>query len=220
MIPSNWEALRSTRNGDTCIVIGNGPSLKDVPLAFLCHHYQSFGSNRIYLFDGFSPTFYACVNPLVLDQFAGEIENVSSIAKFIREGYDIPGAFPLHSNALPSFSLVPWSGVYEGFTVTYVLLQLAFFFGYKTVLLVGVDHRFEVSGSPNQEVVSVGYDSNHFSRKYFSDGTKWNLPDLESSERSYAMAKSVFDNAGRKIVNLTPNTALDVFEKGELKDYL
>ena len=217
MIPAAWDALRYSDNGDTCVVIGNGPSLKDVPVDFL-NKYPTFGSNRVYLL--FHPTYYACVNPLVLEQFADEIAQIDYQAKFTRLGYGIPNSFPLQSLILPCFSREPWLGVYEGFTVTYVLLQLAFFMGYKTVLLVGVDHRFEVSGSPNEQVVSQGADVNHFDPAYFGAGVKWNLPDLERSARAYGMAKTVFDNAGRKIVNLTPNTALDVFEKGELKDYL
>jgi hypothetical protein len=95
-------------------------------------------------------------------------------------------------------------------------MQLAYFIGYRTVLLIGVDHRFKVSGSPNQQVVSEGPDPNHFNPDYFGKGFTWNLPDLEQSEQSYRMAKSVFESDGRKIVNCTPGSALDVFEKEEL----
>ena len=55
----------------TCVIVGNGPSLKNTPMELLKDHY-SFGMNRIYIgFDelGFTPTFYVCVNVLVRRQW-------------------------------------------------------------------------------------------------------------------------------------------------------
>jgi len=218
--PEAWKMLRNLRKSDTCVVIGNGPSLQDVPLSFL-HKYDSFGSNRIYMLP-FSPMFYACVNPLVLDQFSAEISHLDSQAKFIAESHSelVPGCFSLHSGSVPTFSREPWRSIYEGFTVTYVLLQLAFFIGYDSVLMIGVDHRYLMDGRPNEQTVRSGDDPNHFHPDYFGKGSVWNNPDLASSERSYHMAKSVFEDAGKRIINLTPNSALDVFDKAELADYL
>ena len=65
----NWRDLADKHRGETCLIIGNGPSLNDVPLEFL-HKYPSFGTNRIYLKEGFTPTYYCSVNPLVISQFA------------------------------------------------------------------------------------------------------------------------------------------------------
>jgi len=45
------------------------------------------------------------------------------------------------------------------------------------------------------------------------------LPDLKSSELASAIAKSVFENAGRQIINMTPNSALTVFETGEIDEW-
>ena len=49
----------------TCLIIGNGPSLANVPNEFL-ERFFTFGSNRVYL--KFTPDVYACVNPLVTRQ--------------------------------------------------------------------------------------------------------------------------------------------------------
>jgi hypothetical protein len=85
--------------------------------------------------------------------------------------------------------------------------------GFSTVLLVGVDHRYEYQGMPNEEQLAVGPDPNHFDQNYFTGGVRWNLPDLEMSEASYQLAREAFERDGRRIVNLTPGTALDVFPK-------
>jgi len=44
---------------------------------------------------------------------------------------------------------------------------------------------------------------------------KWHAPDLQRSAEAYQMAREVFEKDGRRVINLTPNSALDVFEKGE-----
>jgi len=210
--------LPSLRHGETCLIIGNGPSLRDVPQEFL-NKYDTFGANRIYL--RFVPTFYVAINPLVCEQFAGEIEKLECKAKFIRAEFadQISGSIPLHSRKHPHFSRSPIEqGVHGGFTVTYVALQLAFAFGYRTALLAGVDHRYIFEGAPNEERVLEGDDPNHFDPAYFR-GVRWNNPDLAHSETSYKMAKTVFEYDGRRLINLGPDSALDVLERGQLKEW-
>lgn len=193
-------------------MIGNGPSLKDVPLKFL-KKYPTFGANKIYLLDGFTPSYYVCVNPLVLEQNRAEIEALPC-EKFIRGGMGFSGN-QLHSVGFPMFSYCPDKWIYEGFTVTFVSLQLAFFMGFTTALLVGVDHRFTYSGNPNEQQHMAGDDPNHFSPDYFKN-QDWHNPDLERSEHAYRLALKAFTDDSRKIVNLTQGTALNVFQKGKL----
>lgn len=218
-----WNELMSQRMrlAETCLVIGNGPSLNDIPFTFL-HKYPSFGTNRIYLLNGFTPDYYVCVNPLVLEQFLLEIAAIPARAKFIAESFagQVPGSCPLHSVSAPIFSTEPDKRVYEGHTVTYVCLQLAFWLGFKQVLLVGVDHNYAFEGKPNEEhtMPLEGADPNHFASDYFQ-GVKWNNPDLVRSERAYAMARTVFSAYNRRIVNCTTRTKLEVFDRGDWHDY-
>ena len=142
--------------------------------------------------------------------------------KFITAHYTrhlIKDAHPLVSSAIPGFSREPEKWIYEGHTVTYVCLQLAYYMGFTTVLLVGVDHKFEFEGKPNDEVTSNGDDVNHFHPDYFGENVRWNNPDLYRSMQSYRMANLVYEHDGRKIVNLTPGSDLDVFEKGRIKEW-
>ena len=107
--------------------------------------------------------------------------------------------------------------MYEGFTVTYVALQLAFHMGFKKVILIGVDHNFTTKGPANQAVVSQGDDPNHFAPNYFGAAFKWQLPDLEGSERAYRLARQAYETAGRMVVDATVGGKLTVFPK---VDYL
>jgi hypothetical protein len=103
--------------------------------------------------------------------------------------------------------------MFEGFTVTYVALQLAYYMGFQEVILVGVDHNFVSQGHANAAVVSNGDDPNHFSPDYFGKGFKWQLPDLDGSERAYHMAKTAYEAAGRRVLDATVSGRLSVFPK-------
>lgn len=200
----------------TCLIIGNGPSLREVPDLFL-EKFHTFGTNRIYT--RFVPNYYVCINPLVCSQFLPDIEQLQT-KKYIRAEYaKDAGGTPLYSSPIPHFSRDPLKVIYEGYTVTYACMQLAFWMGYQTVLLVGLDHYYEYNGKPNEQQVLEGNDPNHFDPNYFK-GVEWNLPDLEQSEKAYKMAKVVFETDGRQIINLTEGTHLDVFEKGSIGGWM
>ena len=218
-----WGELRNLHKGEIGVVIGNGTGLNNVPLDFL-YQYPTFGTNRIYEFNGFSPDYYVCVNPKIITQSQHEIKAVETL-KFISNNAIYKGdAIRLNTSTtghtLPAFSTEPYIWIPEGFTVTYVCLQLAFFMGFKTILLVGVDHKYKHNGKPNQLLVSNGNDPNHFSKDYFPKGYEWNAPDLEKCEQYYALAEQVYRNAGREIINLSDPTELDIFEKGNINKWL
>jgi hypothetical protein len=118
------------------------------------------------------------------------------------------------SNYKQRFSEDPINlGICEGYTVTYFTLQLAFYMGFKTVILVGVDHNFPTKGTPNKEITSTGEDPNHFHPDYFGKGIKWHLPDLDNSEKHYRIADAYFEADGRKIFDATVGGQCPVFEK-------
>jgi hypothetical protein len=103
--------------------------------------------------------------------------------------------------------------MFEGSTVTYVALQIAYHMGFKEVILVGVDHNFSTKGPPNVTVVSQGDDRDHFSLDYFGEGFRWHLPDLEASERAYRMARTAYEIDGRRVLDVTRGGKLTVFPK-------
>ena len=118
----------------------------------------------------------------------------------------------------PTFSPDVSGRVFEGSTVSYVALQLAYYMGFEEVILIGVDHSFTTKGDPNVTIVSNGEDPNHFSAEYFGKGFRWQLPDLEASERAYRMAREAFEASNRRILDATIGGKLDVFPKVNYTD--
>lgn len=206
-----WTELKDKYLGEPCLIIGNGKSLAHESNEFLSM-IPSFGTNRIYM--KFTPSFYVCVNPLVAEQYKHEIEMLKC-PKFVTDRVNIPGAIPLHSNHIMAFSRNPEEYICEGYTVTYVCMQLAYFMGFQNIYLIGVDHDYKFSGEPNQVLTATGDDPNHFDPAYFSGGHTWNAPDLAMSEKAYLMAKRVFEADHRSITNIGRDSKLEIFPKKE-----
>jgi len=210
--------LHNTEWGKTALIVCNGPSLNGVPLEFL-QKYPSFGFNNIFLFPGFTPTYYVCCNPLVITQSRKMIETFYCPMRFIRKDYGFTNDYEITLWDNPDlFSIDASINVVEGHTVTHIALQIAYFLGYKTVLIVGCDHRFTFSGLPDKFNMMEGDDPNHFSKNYFK-GQVWNNPNLLMSEESFRAAKFFYEKDGRRIINLTPGTALHVFEKDNIENW-
>jgi len=221
-------ALKDIHKGKRAFIIGNGPSLKQTDLSKLKGEI-SFGMNRIYLMFpelGFSSTYLSIVNDLVIEQTASDLAALE-IPKFItwrsRRFFDAAQFAGSKYTNLPTFLYTTYDAprfspdvrgrVWEGATVTYVTMQLAFHMGFDEVILIGVDHNYTTTGKPNTTITSEGDDPNHFSGQYFGKGFRWQLPDLETSEIAYRMARKAYEDAGRRIVDATVGGKLTIFEK-------
>jgi len=219
-------ALKDIHKGRRAFIIGNGPSLKQTDLARLKNEF-TFGMNRIYLLFpelGFTTTYFCSINDLVIEQFIHEIAALP-IPKFLSwhshrfftsETFNLQPAttnFIYTSYTGPRFAQNVTGRVWEGATVTNLALQLAFHMGFEKIILIGVDHNFTSKGEANQVVISDGDDPNHVSPDYFGRGVKWQLPDLDTSEVGYIMAREAYRKAGREIVDATIGGKLTVFPK-------
>jgi len=215
------ESFRQRYRGERCFILGNGPSLRVTDLSLL-RGETTFGTNRIYLLFqelGFTTTFYTAVNTLVIEQCATEIRSLN-IPKFLTwraRGWvaEDRGVVFLDTDYTgpETFAQDLTSRVFEGGTVTYVAMQLAYYMGFSEVILVGVDHNYASQGPANETVISDGEDPNHFHPDYFGKGFRWQLPDLEASERSYELAREAFERDGRRILDATIGGKLSVFPK-------
>lgn len=212
--------LRDAYRGRRCFVIGNGPSIAKMDLAPLRDEF-TFGLNRGYLlFDriGGPTTFLVAVNQHVIEQFGRDMVDTPSLKIF---PWQLRSMIPARKDTVlvrstqgPRFCRdVRREGVWEGATVTYVALQLAYHMGFSEVVLIGVDHSFVSTGKPHTLVTSAESDQNHFDPGYFGPGVRWQLPDLETSELAYKLANDAFRADGRRIVDATIGGKLAVFPK-------
>jgi len=215
-------ALHNLYKGKRCFVIGNGPSLRNTGMRKLKNEY-TFGMNRIYLMFpdlGFETSFFVSINDLVIEQSAADIQGLK-MPKFLswrshRWLTPEDNLFFLHTTYTgPRFTRDIRSRLWEGATVTYVALQVAYYLGFSEVILIGVDHSFTTKGAPNTTIVSQGDDPNHFHPGYFGKGFRWQLPDLDTSELAYNMAKHAYEKDGRRVLDATVGGKLTVFPKAD-----
>lgn len=212
--------LKDSHKGERCFIVGNGPSLKVTDLSKLKNEF-SIGSNRIFLAEeelGFKPSMLLSVNDLVVQQSLEEL-NALQMPKFFSWRAckwiqpDSLTHFLYTTYTTPSFAKDARARIWEGGTVTNVALQLAYHFGFKQVILIGVDHNYVDKGKPNSTVESQGDDPNHFSVKYFGKGFQWQLPDLEAWENGYRMVREAYEADGREVLDATIGGKLQVFKK-------
>jgi hypothetical protein len=216
-------AMKDLHCGARCFIIGNGPSLRETDVSKLKGEL-TFGMNRVYLaFDdwGFETSYLVSVNDLVVEQCVDDFLALEMPRFFSWRSHKFFPKLPVPD--LPTFLHTTYTGpkfandvrgrVWEGATVTYVCLQLAFHMGFEQAILIGVDHSFVAKGKPNTTVVSEGDDQSHFDPRYFGKGFRWQLPDLDTSEQGYWMARQAYEDAGREVIDATIGGQLQVFPK-------
>jgi hypothetical protein len=211
--------FKNIHKGEDCFILGNGPSLNKMDLSPL-KNYHTFGLNKIYLmFDtiDLNLSYHVAVNPLVIEQGAKEFEKLSCPSflsyhpskKIIK---NLDHIYYLATGGPYTFSENIIQEICEGYTVTYVALQIAYYMGFDNVYVIGVDHNFTCAGNPNDEQIMEGADANHFHPDYFS-GKSWHLPDLEASELSYSLARFFYTRNGKNIYDATCEGRLNIFPK-------
>ncbi len=230
--PQAWASRRKLRQwkdryaGQKAVILCNGPSLLRSDLSLLTDVF-TIGLNKInLLFDksAFRPSCIVSTNSHVLEQNA-VFFNQTDLPLFLGH-FGIKHIRPrknivfLHSTAQRRFARDCSFSLFEGYTVTFVALQLAFHLGFSRVALIGCDHHFATNGPANKRVTANGNDPNHFDPNYFANGVTWQLPDLAQSELSYQLAHVEYQVAGRSIVNATEGGELEIFPRVDLKTFV
>jgi FkbM family methyltransferase len=215
------------RTSDTCIVVGNGPSLNKINLDLL-EGQDVIISNNAFL----SPellrhsTYYTVVNYLVAEQSAPRINQLEGVAKVLpywlsyclNEGQD---TYFADAVGHAEFSRDIFKNMSWRHTVTFYNLHLAYGLGYRKVVMIGFDHSYrQESGVKEGEVIlSDQSDLNHFNPDYFR-GKKWQAADVDMMEAMYKLAKEAYEEDGREIINATVGGALELFPRQSLESVL
>lgn len=215
--------LKNKYYGKRCFIIGNGPSLKANDLEKLNGEF-TFASNKIYkIFKStkWRPTFYMVVDSIVLEENLGEINQVEAKTKFTLKNYrplfnaDIFFNNNLSSKKRGDFSFNPMESLYSSGTVSYHMLQLAFYMGFTEVYLLGHDYNYKGAISKTKNL-SFLEDSNnnplYFSEDYINPYGKKREPAPAEIYKGMENAKLTYEKSGRKIYNVTRLSYLDVFD--------
>ncbi len=218
---NNLLKFKNIHKDKSCFIIGNGPSLNKMDLSPIKNYY-TFGLNKIYLMlkrVDLNLSYHVSINRFVIEQSIKEFQSLKcpsflsyKAAQNIIEDFGKNTNFILtgESHYFQRDLILPVS---EGYTVTYVAMQIAYYMGFKEVFLIGVDHNFPTAqGKPNQKQFLSGKDLNHFDSNYFGN-QEWQLPDLQASELSYHLAQFYFNRAGGNIYDATVDGKLQIFPK-------
>lgn len=205
--------LVDRHKGQRAFVVGNGPSLKQLPMPVLKDEI-TFGSNRVYLgFEewGFDFTYWAIADSLQFEKYTREWEQKlpAGTTKFFPFEYlglfNVDNGIPINffppghpenktnfidpfktaeQAASNGFSNTPDS-VYLGHTVTYAMLQLAVIMGCDPIYLIGTDHRYAITKEDEKRGLWKNANSdNHFHENYGKGEKKANEFHLPESEKS------------------------------------
>lgn len=214
------------RRSSTCVIVGNGPSLKLSSLTAL-EHTDVFLSNYAYLDPTLKNlgTFLTVTNHFVADQAALELNNIrirkilpiwlGDIANLTDETAFVSATLePKFAKTLDS--VFSWRS-----TVSFFNMQLAYAMGYEKVVLIGFDHKYvQPKGTKEGSFISqVEDDDNHFAPTYFK-GKIWQAADTSKMEEAYEVARTVYEAGGKRIVNCTIGGELEVFPRGILEKEL
>ncbi len=212
---------KGVHQGERCFIVGTGPSLKMEDLEKIKDEI-SFSVNSIVLSfpdTTWRPTYYAIGDSFGYEKLKDAIKSANMPTVFcgistktMTPKMNIP-FIPYPVNLLDHGKMIPnhitkFSGNsykvnYSGHSITYNVMELAVYMGFKEIVLLGVDCDYSKA-------------VNHI--KAYSVQTDLNAAYL--MRESYKVARKWTDEHGVKILNATRNAKLDVFERVNLEDLL
>lgn len=228
--------FKDIHKGETCFIIGNGPSLKAEDLEMLQKkNIPCFAFNRIYLmFDktNWRPTYYISQDEKTLFSCQDKISNMKDVNyKFI------PIQLKYYNNIKVKNALYfNLNGGYDGekynfstnidilvensTTVAHSAVQLAVYMGFTTIYFIGVDHNFSVYQNEKGEIIKDKTVRDYFTDDYNKDKSKLYIPRLDRSTKAFLASKIYCDANNIKIKNATRGGKLEVFERVDLDKLL
>lgn len=203
--------FKNIHKGGRAFIACNGPSLNDIDVSKL-NGETVFGLNRGYLKKELPIKYLVVIAKPVIEQWPEEILKVPCDALFCNK---LSGNHVYHMSWKgdePFFQKDLTKPMWQGHTVTYVAMQLAYYMGITELYCIGMDHKFSYENTKKNPdghgLVNVGNDLNHFDPNYFGDGSVWLKQDKQHVETAYNLARRSFEVDGRKIYNASTFTIL------------
>lgn len=210
--------FKGKHEGERCFIIGNGPSLTADDLELLKNEI-CFASNRIYEIYNktkWRPKYYAISDGNIVKEIAEEAQEKSqadycffpSIDCWQMKWNENVLLYRILSNNFCGsfiFSNDISKGIREGWTVTYILTQIAIYMGFKEVYYLGVDCS------------NFGC---HFYQNEVGNKNEISNDTITLSMRSFDKIKEVCKKKNIVVKNATRGGKLEVFERINLEKLL
>lgn len=229
--------LKNKYNGETCFIIGNGPSLNADDLEKI-RGYYSFGVNKVYhIFNEseWRPDFYVCVDNRALEECYSKMHESKSICFFDYQitkysGYhDMDNVYLIKnrqrffinrfdSKRLPSFSKDISISVESGETVIYNAIQIAVYLGFRKIFLLGVDCNYSKVFTPNGKIKINSTGGSYFSESL--DKNNDNVSNIIGQLNAFKSAKKFCDENNIEIYNATRGGKLETFDRVNITEFI
>lgn len=226
--------FKDKHKGQRCFIIATGPSLTYSDLDMIKDEI-TFSMNSIILSynqTSFRPTYYGIQDTNVYKRLYPEIiRNQDQQISFYSDGIDadeknmtppkrwIPictnGQYHFYEylyepgNFFARFSSNAYAMLYDGYSITYTLIELAVYMGVKEIYLLGCDSTY----SPDKN-------KQHFIESGQHDPEELRKTATDRLTVAYKKAKDYTDKHGVKIYNATRGGVLEVFPRVNLDDVL
>ena len=199
--------LKNIHKNERCFIVGNGPSVNNQDLSHLKKEII-FCSNQYFLNKQITwfPQYYFVEDRNGFEVHLKEINKltINSIRFFediqknrIDNNKNTYYCKIFRDRDNIKFSLDPNNKIYSGYCVTYFQLQLAFYMGFKYIYLIGIDH-------------SIG----HFvSEDIYHKKSQHNELMHNINKKAYIIAKNIFEQNDKYILNSTLGGNLEVFNR-------
>lgn len=239
VVPGNrarLEALKDTHKGETCFVIGNGPSLRAEDLTKLKEKgVFCFGSKRINLIfeeTDWRPDLWAVSDLDFIHLYHDEIDHLNGFPRLvpcqsiinlnqpIRDAIYYPF---IQAERRPCwFNADVTRGVHFWGTITCKLINFAVYMGFTRIYLLGVDNSVPIVVDKDGKKRYDTSVNSHFSKNYFSSEKDFkyavrNIDDMEESMRyvtqAYKDVKWFCDDLNVQVLNATRGGCLEVYPR-------
>jgi hypothetical protein len=213
--------------GKRCFIIATGPSLTNEDLDLLKDEY-TFGMNSLCLSEGaaFTPTYFGIQDHLVYAKVSGALmrdvyePRTVFVSNRIKSRFKINPEWNVFTLNTAYHAYDRWFNnvynskfsdncsrmVYDGFTITYSLMQIAAYMGFKEIYLIGADSNYPKDGK------------RYFIDHGIADSTLESA--FERMNSAYVIARRYAEENGICIKNATRGGKLEVFERVALEDIL
>lgn len=211
---------KNLHKGERCFIIATGPSLTISDLEIL-ENEITFSMNSIVMsFDrtNWRPTYYGVQDYSVYEKISGYINRRDFKEMFVSDFLnkrvkrnDVVN-FPLNLMAHPvqtntrygtKFSDDCYLTVFDGYSITYSLIQIAVYMGFSEIYLLGADSTYKAK-------------KQHFNDYESKDPTRETITERLFS--AYNVAKKYCDDNDVKIFNATRGGVLEIFDRVNFDD--
>lgn len=218
--------LKGKYKGKRCFIVCTGPSLTIDDLEMLKGEFV-FGMNSTAMIldkTTWRPDFFGIQDAAVYEKIREVVDNAGNGKIFV------PDSFKKHYEYHPEWIYFPtcsaynlfecywlkkyfawfskncYARVYTGFSISYSLVQLAFYLGFQEIYLLGADCSYSVGGK------------NHFAEHGHNPGNF----DISTQRllTVYGYLRKYADKYGLKIYNATRGGKLEAFERVNLEDVI